>query len=383
MYINTNVSALFAQNAIDATDTTMQTQEQELSTGLAINSPSDNPSGLAISNLMQGQLGGLTAASQNASQASNLLNTANGGIQTDVQIVQQIQQLAVQASNGTETTQDQQDIQSQINSLLSQVNDNASTINYNGLNLLNGSFGATATMGSSVADGISVSLGPDSGNATAGAYTANVTYSSAAGGDVINITNSAGTTVATATYTGSSTATNATVQMVAGTSSVLSGNSSFVVSFNAASVGAGSGSGAFTVANAANPLTFQVGASQGAANTISGSLGAVTSQSLGLASVSVVGQDNAQQAITLAANALSMLTNAQGQIGSQLDQINYTASNLSTENTNLQAAQSTILDANMAQVSSDFSQSQVLQQTGLQALATADSLPSTVLKILG
>jgi len=382
MYINTNVSALFAENSIDATNTTMQTQEQELSTGLSINSPADNPSGLAISNLMQGELGGLTAASQNASQAQNLLNTANGGMQTDVQIVQQIQQLAVQASNGTETTQDQQDIQSQINSLLSQVNDNAQTINYNGLNLLNGSFGATTTMATSATDGVQVTLGPDSGNAAAGTYTANIAYSSAAGGDVVTITNS-GVTVATATYTGATTATNATLQMVAGTSSVLSGQSSFVVQFNAASVGTGSGSGDFTVKAAANPLTFQVGASQGTANTINASLGAVTAQSLGLASVSVVGQNAAQQAITLAANALSMLTNAQGQIGSQLDQINYTTSNLSTENTNLQAAQSTIEDANMAQVSSAFSQSQVLEQTGLQSLATAEQLPSMVLKILG
>ena len=383
MYINTNTAALFAQNAINSTDTAMQTQEQQLSTGLSINSPADNPSGMAIANLMQGELGGLTAASQNASQASNLLNTANGGMQTDVQIVQQIQQLAVQASNGTVTTQDQQDIQSQINSLLKQVNNNAATINYNGLNLLNGSFGATASMSTTATDNIQVSLGPDSGNAAPGTYTAKVAYNSAAGGDVVSITNGSGATVATATYTGSSTSTQATVQMVAGTGSVLSGNSSFVVSFNAASVGTASGTGSFTVKAASNPLTFQVGASQGSSNTINASLGAVTAKSLGLASVSVVGQGNAQGAITLAKNALSMLTNAQGQIGSQLDQINYTTSNLATQNTNLQAAQSTIQDANMAQVSSAFSQSQVLQQTGLQALATADQLPQAVLKILG
>lgn len=382
MYINTNVSALFAENAIQNTDNQMQIQEQELSTGLAINSPADNPSGLAISNLMQGELGALTAATQNANQASNLLNTANGGLQTDVQIVQEIQQLATQASNSTETTQDQQDIQAQINSLLSQLNDNAATINYNGLNLLSGQFGATVTM-STASDGIQVFLGPDSGNAPAGSYTAQVAYSSTANADVVSIINSAGVTVATATYMGPSTATNAVVQMVAGTSSVLSGNTSFVVSFNAASVGTGSATGDFTVNASTNPLTFQVGASQGAANTIVASLGTVTAQSLGLASVSVVGQSNAQYAMTLAANALSMLTNAQGQIGAQLDQIQYTTANLATENTNLQAAQSTILDANMAQVSSEFAQSQVLQQTGLQALATADQLPGIVLKILG
>jgi flagellin len=386
MYINTNVASLFAQNAVNATDSAMQTQEQELSTGYAINSPSDNPSGLAISNLMQGQLGGISAATQNANQALNLLQTANGGMQTDVSIVQKIQQLAVQASNGTQTTQDQQDIQSQINNLLTQVDNNAATINYNGLNVLNGSFGATTTMATTASDGMNVTLGPDSGNAPAGSYAMTVTYNTTANTDTVAIVNkTSGVTVATGTYSGATTATNAVVQMVAGTSGDNT-NASFVASFNAASVSDASGATGtsdFTVTAAANPLVFQVGATQGAANEISASLGAVTSQSLGLASVSVVGQDNAQNAVTLATNALSMLTNAQGALGSQEDQLNYTISNLQTESVNLQSAQSTIMDANMATVSSQFAQSQILQQTGLQALATANALPDQVVKLLG
>jgi flagellin len=382
MYINTNVASLFAQNAVNATDSAMQTQEQELSTGYAINSPSDNPSGLAISNLMQGQLGGISAATQNANQALNLLQTANGGMQTDVSIVQKIQQLAVQASNGTQTTQDQQDIQSQINNLLTQVDNNAATINYNGLNVLNGNFGATTTMATTASDGMNVTLGPDSGNATAGSYAMTVTYNTTANTDTVAIVNkTSGVTVATGTYSGATTATNAVVQMVAGTSGDNT-NASFVASFNAASVSSTATSD-FTVTAAANPLVFQVGATQGTANEISASLGAVTSQSLGLASVSVVGQDNAQNAVTLATNALSMLTNAQGALGSQEDQLNYTISNLQTESVNLQSAQSTIMDANMATVSSQFAQSQILQQTGLQALATANALPDQVVKLLG
>ena len=69
-------------------------------------------------------------------------------------------------------------------------------------------------------------------------------------------------------------------------------------------------------------------------------------------------------------------------MGSQIDQINYTITNLQTEGTNLQSSQASIMDANMAQVTSQFAQTQILEQTGIQALTTAQQLPSMVLKLL-
>lgn len=77
-----------------------------------------------------------------------------------------------------------------------------------------------------------------------------------------------------------------------------------------------------------------------------------------------------------------MLTNAQGQVGAQVDQLNYTVSNLQTESTNLQSSQSNIMDANMASVTSQFAQQQILMQTGIQALQTAQQMPQLVLKLL-
>ena len=385
MIIDTNISALFAENAVQNTTNQLQQIQQELATGYQINSPADNPAGLAIADLMNGELGGLTSATQNAHQAVNLLQTANGGVQTDIQIVQEIQQLAVQASNGTETTQDQQDIQAQINSLLQQLDNNAQSINYNNLTLLNGQFGATvqytAASGAAVT---SVVLGPDGGQAATGAYS--VTIASVAPGvDSITVTNAAGTQVAYATVAVPSSGL-VTAQLVEGVTASTALQGSLVVTFNAASVAAASGgtvTALFTVVPAAESMSFQVGPAQGPQNVVNAALGAFTSVSLGLANINVVGQSNAQTAISLAQNALSMLTNAQGQIGAHLDELQYTINNLQTEQLNLQAAQSTIMDANMAQVSSAFAQEQVLQQTGLQALATANQLPTIVLRTLG
>lgn len=391
MYINTNVSALFAENALQQTGVRLSGLQQQLSTGYAINSPANNPSGLAISNLMTGELGGINAAIQNGNQASNLLQTANGGVQNDMQIVQQINQLAVQASNGTQTTQDQQDIQSQIKHLLQQLNSNQTSVNYNNRQLLNGNFGAqtanfthTGTGGNKAIT--SIHLGADAGNATAGNYSVTVTESGSSSTTFyVNVLSSTGTTLGSVAINAATTGTTATAQFVNGTSTALSGmNGSFVVNFNPASVVADATAGYSAAATysvtAAAPLQFQVGASQG--NTINSALGKFNASTLGLSHINVVGQSGAQDAISLAKNALSMLTNAQGGIGAQLDQINYTVSNLQSETVNLQSSRSTIKDANMAQVSSQFAQEQVLQQTGLQALATAQQMPSLVLKLL-
>lgn len=383
LIIDTNQQALFAQNAVQSTTQAMATTQEELATGLAINSPADNPAGLAISDLMSAELGGLTAATQNANQGINLLQTAAGGVQSDTQIVQQIQQLAVQASNGTNSSQDQQDIQSQIGQLLTQLDNNASSLNYNGLTLLGGSYGPSISAFTAASAGItSVNLGPDSGSAPTGTYSVSMTSVGAGQIDIV-VTNASGTTVAAATV--SATGSNATAQLVQGTSTVDSFAGSFVFDFNAASVAAATAgySTSFKITASADSLNLQVGPNQGAADQVAAALGGFTSVTLGLSNISVVGQSNAQNAITLAQNALSMLTNANGAIGAQLDALNATVNNLATESQNLQAAQSTILDANMAQVSSQFAEQQVLQQTGLQALATDNQLPSTLLKTLG
>lgn len=394
MIINTNVSALFAENAVNTTTNSLSTLEQEMSTGYQINSPGNNPAGLAISTLMSGELGGINASVNNANQALNLLDTANGGIQNDVQIVTQVQQLATQASNSTETTQDQQDLQNQIDKLLSQLDNNASSVNYNNQTLLNGNFGAT--LNNATSTGVAITLGADSGNAS-GSYSVSINYNSTSNDAVVTLYTStasggSNTLVGTATVanitTAASTAT-ATAQFVLGTANDLNStgsNASFVVNFTPSTFSTSS-TLSFSVAAATNPLSFQVGPNDQPADQVTTNLGSFTSLSLGLSNINVVGSQNGTQnasyGITLANNALSMLTNAQGQIGAQQDQLNYTIENLNTENTNLQAAQSTIMDANMAQVTSSFAKEQILQQTGLQALASANSLPGMVLKILG
>lgn len=386
MYINTNVAALFAQNSLNNTQNSLNNLQQEMSTGYSINSPAANPSGLAISNLMQGEIGGINSAVNNANQASNLLNVASGGMQTDVQIVQEIQQLAVQASNSTNNGSDLTDIQNQITSLLQSLDNVGSTLNYNNQLVLTQGPGATGTSVGAGNTITNISIGADSGAIKAGSYTVSVQYSTANGGeDILAVTNASGSTVASGTITNlPSTAGSVTLQLVAGSN----GNQdSFSISVNQGSVTAGYSAGtAYTTGfsvTGASVYSFQTGPNQGNGNNVSLEFGTFNSVTLGLNSVNVTSAKGAQYAITQAQQALSMLSNAQGQVGAQVDQLNYTISNLQTENTNLQSSKAAIMDANMATVTSQFAQKQILMQTGIQALSTSQQLPSLVLKLLG
>jgi len=384
MVINTNVPALFAQNALYQTNNTLQQIEQEMSTGLQINSPADNPSGLSIANLMTGELGGINAALSNANQASNLLNVANGGIQTDIQIVQQIQQLATQASNSTNNAQNTQAIQDQINQLLQSLDNVSQNLSYNNEVVLGGAYGATAPTGSfsgGTTGIVGVVIGADSGAVPAGAYSVSVQYSSSNLSDTVTIYQGT-TAIASGQITNINTDGTISLQLVAG-GNAATATESFVVQVNQASIVANTSATAnFSVTNG-QTLQFQIGPNNATPDTMNVNLGNFSSAALGLQYIDVTTQGGAQYAIEQAQNALSILSNAQSYVGANLDQINTTISNLQTETTNLQASKSTIMDANMAQVTSQFAQEQILAQTGIQALQTAQQMPQLVLKLLG
>ena len=132
LYLDTNVSALWTENALNTTLAHLQTTETQAATGNALVDPATNPAASMMATLSQGQLGALSQAHQNVRQGIALLNTASGAVQNDMQIAQQLETLAVQASNGTNTVQDRADLQAQVHALLSQIDQTSQTV-YNGI----------------------------------------------------------------------------------------------------------------------------------------------------------------------------------------------------------------------------------------------------------
>ncbi|HTT78225.1 MAG TPA: flagellin [Stellaceae bacterium] len=137
--INTNVDALFALQSLQNTANTTSTLEQELSSGLAINSPADNPAGYIAAQGFTTQLGGTTQAISNANQAISLLETANGAITQQVNVLQQISDTANQAANGLNSAQQLQSLQGVVSELQTEITTIAQQSVFGGLNLLDGS----------------------------------------------------------------------------------------------------------------------------------------------------------------------------------------------------------------------------------------------------
>jgi len=150
--INTNVSALFALNSLSNTSNKTGTLEQELSSGLAINSPADNPAGFISAQGFQTQIGGVTQATSNANQAISLVQTADGAVQQQINLLQQIRTIADQAANGINSNAELASLQQVVSQLQTQVTTIANQTQFNNLNLLDGSF-----------QGIQFQTGPNAG----------------------------------------------------------------------------------------------------------------------------------------------------------------------------------------------------------------------------
>lgn len=169
--INTNTSALSTLNALNGTQGSLNTYLQQLSTGKSINGPADNPAGYAIAQRFQTQINGLNQAVSNGNQGVSLVQTATGAIQNQTSLLQQIRTTAVQAANASNTTSDRQALQGVVSQLLAQVQTIATQTQFNGQNLLDGTFaGAAFQVGANSNQIINVAVGDTKTNAM-GNYT--------------------------------------------------------------------------------------------------------------------------------------------------------------------------------------------------------------------
>ncbi|QJE00955.1 flagellin [Massilia forsythiae] len=139
--INTNVASLNAQRNLSASQSTLNTSIQRLSSGLRINSAKDDAAGLAISDRMSSQIKGMTQASRNANDGVSMSQTAEGALSSSGDILQRMRELAVQSSNASNTSSDRQALQTEVTQLGSELNRIATTTSFNGQNLLDGTMG--------------------------------------------------------------------------------------------------------------------------------------------------------------------------------------------------------------------------------------------------
>lgn len=140
--INTNVASLSAQNQLNKSQNQSNQALERLSSGLRINSAKDDAAGLAISNRFEAQIRGLNQATRNANDGISLAQTAEGALGEAGNILQRVRELAVQSANASNSSSDRQALQDEVNQLVSELDRIATTTNFNGQKLFDGTFGS-------------------------------------------------------------------------------------------------------------------------------------------------------------------------------------------------------------------------------------------------
>ena len=138
--INTNIASLNAQRNLNTSQSSLATSLQRLSSGLRINSAKDDAAGLAISERFTTQIRGLTQATRNANDGISLAQTAEGALGETGNSLQRIRELAIQSANSTNSASDRAALNAEVNQLLAEIQRIGQTTQFNGQNILDGSF---------------------------------------------------------------------------------------------------------------------------------------------------------------------------------------------------------------------------------------------------
>ena len=138
--INTNIKSLIAQDTLTKNSQKLATAMERLSTGKRINSASDDATGLAIATRLDAQTRGLQSAIKNANDSISTVETAEGAMQEVTSILQRMRELAIQSASDTNSDADREFLQNEIDQLSTELDRIASTTQYNGINVLDGSY---------------------------------------------------------------------------------------------------------------------------------------------------------------------------------------------------------------------------------------------------
>ncbi|HSI36566.1 MAG: flagellin [Phycisphaerae bacterium] len=150
--INTNVSSLIAQRVYNKNSQSLNTSLERLSTGLKINKGADDPAGLIASENLRAEKTGISTAIDNAERASNIIGTAEGGLNEVSSLLNELQGLVGQAANsGGLSSEEKQANQLQVDSILGTINRIAASTSFQGKKLLNGSLDYTTSAVTSTA----------------------------------------------------------------------------------------------------------------------------------------------------------------------------------------------------------------------------------------
>jgi len=401
--INTNIASLTAQRNLAASQGTLQTAMQRLSSGLRVNSAKDDAAGLAIAERMNTQVKGLTVASRNANDGISLSQTAEGALGKVGDMLQRMRELAVQAGNATNSTSDRKALQAEVSQLSSEIDRIAKTTTFNGTKILDGSFsGAVFQVGANAGDNISVgSLANATGKELGTIQFASTSSTGIDAGGIANF--------AVPLPSGSITITVNNVATVlddipsASSGSERLGQVASAINAKTADTGViafvtKGDNGLYSIELRSDKLEVGVTPPTATTPSISYSGGAdatnvgfvaagfqaaaAGSATQGIETIDISTQSGAWTALKKIDAAIDSINTSRADLGALQSRFENAISTIAVQNENISASRGRIIDADFAMETANLSRAQILQQAGTAMVAQANQLPQSVLQLL-
>lgn len=396
MRINTNLNAMTALNSATKNTALAGSSMEKLSSGLKINKAADNATGLAISEKMRSQIRGLDQASQNTQDGISVVQTAEGAIEEVGNIVQRMRELAVQGANETNTGSDRAKISEELTQLHEEIDRIAESTQFNGKDLLNGkSEVRTETVYSAAGDGTKVDTN---------GVKVEKGFDFEGLGNKIEIKGSAGNGSGTISFkAGTGDGYGITVDKITNDGDIEQGATITITDRNGKTI-------SFTTkaqiakdtetkigdinttekSISGKEISLQVGANTSDSQTLKVKIENVSTKSLGLDSKIIAtmakegpnGTEAANKMIDSLDNALERVNTSRANLGAMQNRLETTASNLTTSNENLTAAESRIRDVDVAEEMMNLSKLNLINQAAQAMMSQAKSQPEGVMQLL-
>ena len=380
--INTNASALIAQNSLVSNSRAQSTAMQQLSTGLRINGAKDDAAGLAIASRMTSQIKGLDQAVRNANDAISLLQTADGAMSNVNDMLQRMRELSVQAASDTNVGADRTALNNEFQALATEIGRVGLTTQWNGQNILDGSGAAQDASGNftfqigannSADQRMTVNIGNVAGAApTAVALTVSGSGLISTSAAIVPALGG----VYTTTVNGKSFNYQVTAADMTGASA---GDRGATVAANIKSglIASGILTGTTAVATSATNTLVLTSTTTPFAQTMTVSAGGTTIVSGNISTASA-----AQTAITDVSTAIGTVNSTRSTLGAGINRLTYAADNLSNISQNASASRSRVQDTNYAKASTELARTQIIAQAATAMLAQANQSQQSVLALL-
>ena len=431
LVVKNNMMAVNTLNTLNKNQSALSTSLKQVSSGMKINGAVDDASGYAISERMRVQIRSLDQDNQNTQNGNSMMKVAEGAVSSTVDILKTLKEKVINAANDTNTDDDRQTIQKELNQSIDQINDNAN-ITFNGKYLVDGTHNQKVTATTTTFTNQAMSTATEATSALTGLLDRTGRNLNIHSQDTITVSYvNQGKTVTTSFTVGTckfseiiskisgvgKMATTVGASSIIGTNvagdTVYTASGESAVSIYAGGTGVGNSIGGITFsitdtqgninksANAVldafsetvraqdnsqdNAMNFQIGTRANQAIRVG--MTDMRAQALGLqgsdgSTLNISTRDKANAAINVLDNAISKALDQQTTIGAVQSRLNYTSQNLTTASENVQASESTIRDADMAKAMTNYTKNNVLMQAAQAMLAQANQSSSGVLSLL-